>query len=229
MLTDEFSVFRTIWHELRKRKVFKVMLVYILMAWGVMQVGELMFEALQVPDGAYSLLVILVLLGFPVAVVLAWAYEVTPGGVRRDVVMQLQQNSPGKEHPARALKPRSCCIAILPFRDMTREQDEAHFCEGLAEEIQNALCKIDRLEVVARAHSVQFGGKKINVREIVRKLGASSVLEGSVRKANGELRISVQLVSTASGTDMWSTDGTEDICRRYADARTTFHCSSGTS
>ena len=204
MLTDEFSVFRTIWHELRKRKVFKVMLVYILMAWGVMQVGELMFEALQVPDGAYSLLVILILLGFPVAVVLAWAYEVTPGGVRRDVVMQLQQISPGKEQPARALKPRSCCIAILPFRDMTREQDEAHFCEGLAEEIQNALCKIDRLEVVARAHSVQFGGKKINVREIVRKLGASSVLEGSVRKANGELRISVQLVSTASGTDMWS-------------------------
>lgn len=204
MLTHETSALRAIWNELRQRKVFKVALVYVLMAWGVMQVGELMFEALQVPDGAYSLLVILVLLGFPVAVVLAWAYEITPGGVRRDVVRELQQGTPEKKPVRQDVRPRICCIAILPFRDMTREQDEAHFCEGLAEEIQNALCKVERLEVVARAHSVQFGGKKIDVREIARKLGASSVLEGSVRKANGELRISVQLVNTSNGTDIWS-------------------------
>ena len=79
-----------LWLELRKRKVFQVALVYALMGWGVMQVGELLFEALQVSEGAYTLLVILALLGFPVAVVLAWAYEITPEGVRRDIVRELR-------------------------------------------------------------------------------------------------------------------------------------------
>ena len=198
---------QAIWKELRRRKVFQVALVYVLMAWGVMQVGELLFEALQVPEGAYTLLVILVLLGFPVAVVLAWAYEITPDGVRRDLVMELQ-----RETLRRSAVSCKCgawyknCrrIAILPFRDMAPGTDLGYFCEGVAEEIQNALCAATDLEIVARAHSVQFGGRKIDIEKIRRKLLVDAVIEGSVRYYNDQYRISVQLVDIDNGTDIWS-------------------------
>lgn len=195
-----------LWHELRKRKVFQVALVYLLMGWGVMQVGELLFEALQVPEGAYTLLVILLLLGFPVAVVLAWAYEITPEGVRRDIVRELSKEqgrapsgcprkSPGDVHAR---------IAILPLRDMAPGHDLSYFCDGLAEEIQNALCKIPGLEVIARAHSFQFAGKKIEIEKIQRELGATAVIEGSVRRCNSTFRISIQLVDVDTSLDVWS-------------------------
>lgn len=204
MDTGNFGV---IWKELGRRKVFRVALVYVLMAWGVMQVGELLFEALQVPESAYTLLVILVLLGFPVAVVLAWAYEITPEGVRRDIVQELrkerlrysplgQQGGEESHHNAR--------LAILPFRDMAPDHDLEYFCEGMAEEIQNALCAVPGLEVIARAHSVQYGGKKIDIDEIERNLRVNAIIEGSVRRSGDVYRISVQLVDIMNGTDIWS-------------------------
>jgi len=201
------SRLHAILNELRNRKVFQVALVYALMAWGVMQVGELMFEALQVPEGAYTLLVILVILGFPVAVVLAWAYEITPEGVRRDLVRELRAEAedsgsadPGKRRSRSGYKR----LAIMPFRDMSRKRNLGYFCEGLAEEIQDGLCGIDRLEVVARAHSVPFGGKKIDIARVAGKLGVDMALEGSVRESGGRLRIAIQLVSAKKGTDIWS-------------------------
>jgi TolB-like protein len=196
-----------VWNELKKRKVFQVALVYVLMSWGVMQVGELLFEALQVPDGAYTLLVILILLGFPVAVVLAWAYEITPQGVRRDIVNELRRDQmlgtcytfsrqKGQDIFAR--------IAILPLRDMAPGHDLSYFCDGLAEEIQNALCATPGIEVIARAHSFQYGGKKIDTEKIERELGANAIIEGSVRRSDGTFRISIQLVDAATCTDLWS-------------------------
>ena len=177
------------------------------MGWGVMQVGELLFEALQVPEGAYTLLVILVLLGFPVAVVLAWAYEITPEGVRRDIVRELRREH---EQQTQSACPRQdsgkvmARIAILPLRDMAPEHDLSYFCDGLAEEIQNALCEVPGLEVIARAHSFQYGGKKIALKKIRHELGATAIIEGSVRRCNGTFRISIQLVDVASSTDVWS-------------------------
>lgn len=197
----------TVWQELKRRKVVQVAVVYVFMAWGVMQVGELLFAALQVPDGAYTLLVILVLLGFPVAVVLAWAYEITPEGVRRDLVRELRQEQVERINSAFPRKkpgevlPR---IAILPLRDMAPDHDLSHFCEGVAEEIQNSLCNVPGLEVIARAHSFQYGGKRIRTEKIVADLGASAIIEGSVRRINDTYRISVQLVDVATSTDVWS-------------------------
>lgn len=197
----------TVLKELRHRKVFQVALVYVLMAWGVMQVGELLFEALQVPEGAYTLLVILVLLGFPVAVVLAWAYEITPEGVRRDLVRELQTGAEaGKktDSAGQRARPGYRRLAIMPFRDMSRSRELGYFCEGLAEEMQGSLCGVERLEVVARAHSVPFGGKKIDIFRVAGHLGVDMALEGSVRESGGRLRIAVQLVSAIKGTDIWT-------------------------
>ena len=198
---------QAVWNELRKRKVFKVALVYVLMAWGVMQVGELLFEALQVPEGAYTLLVILVLLGFPVAVVLAWAYEITPSGVRRDLVQELRAeafNDVDGEYRPGQRKNRNHRLAVLPFRDITPRHDIDYFCDGIAEEIQNALCNTDGLEVVACAHAARFSGRKVDIERVRRNLRVDAVIEGSVRRFDGRYRISVQLVDAYSGTDVWS-------------------------
>jgi adenylate cyclase len=197
---------QAVWNELRRRKVFQVALVYVLMAWGVMQVGELLFEALQVPEGAYSLLVILVLLGFPMAVVLAWAYEITPDGVRRDRVQELREDVryPTTGHRPLQRKHRNHRLAVLPFRDITPHHDIDYFCDGIAEEIQNALCNTDGLEVVACAHAARFSGRKVDIERVRQNLRVDAVIEGSVRRFDGRYRISVQLVDAHSGTDVWS-------------------------
>jgi adenylate cyclase len=226
MIMSSYNHLKVIWEEFRERKVLKVAVVYALMAWGVMQVGELLFDALQLPPGSYSLLVILVLLGFPMALVLAWAYEITPDGVRRDVVSDLAHHEKTRDLPV-GLAPSSLaqdtpCIAILPFRDMTPEQDESYFCEGLAEEIQTALCKIEKLNVISRAHSVQFGGAEIDINKVARELHVCAAVEGSVRRSNGDIRVSVQLVDARSGIDLWSQsfdfhqDGDFDIQQEIA-------------
>ena len=192
--------------ELRRRKVFQVALVYVVMAWGVMQVGDLLFDALQVPDGSYTLLVILVLLGFPVAVVLAWAYEITPSGVRRDIVKELRGEAYRlAERDCGCSEPGARCrrLAILPFHDMAPGHDLDYFCEGMAEEIQSALCACDDLEVVARAHSASFSGKEIDVERIRRELRVDALVEGSVRRYDGQFRVSVQLVDIRNGVDIW--------------------------
>ena len=204
----EFTRFKAIMVELRKRKVLRAALVYILVAWVIMQVGELVFEALQLPDWAVSLLVVLVLLGFPVALVLAWAYELTPEGLRRDIVIQLEPEAPATQpffKPIEELgEGRPACVAVMPFQDMSSEQDIGYFCQGLAEEIQNALCKVERLSVAARARALQYRNEGMEIVEVARKLGTHALLEGSVRKSGNVVRISVQLVSANSGYDVWS-------------------------
>ena len=184
-----------------------LLLVYAVMAWGVMQVGELLFDALQVPEGSYTLLVILVLLGFPVAVVLAWAYEITPSGVRRDIVQELRSEAYRlAESDCGCRDPADRCrrVAILPFRDMASGHDIDYFCEGLAEEIQSALCACDELEVVARAHSFGYGGKKLDIGRIRRELRVDALVEGSALRAGDTVRIMAQLIDPYTEQALWA-------------------------
>lgn len=187
------------WSQLRDRKVIRVAIAYVIVAWIVMQVGEVTFEALTLPPWALSLLIVIIGLGFPIALVLAWAYEVTPEGIRRDSAAPARAHNPEDtaEDPAPS-------IAVLPFGDMSEQQDQAYFCEGIAEEILNALCKVANLRVASRMASFQFGSKQADITEIGRKLKVQTVLEGGVRKAGDRLRITVQLVKTADGYHLWS-------------------------
>jgi TolB-like protein/Flp pilus assembly protein TadD len=183
--------------QLRKRKVFRVAIAYIIVAWVVMQVGELVFEALQMPEWAVSLLVIIVLLGFPVALVLGWAFEITPEGIKKDSEGASRESSGDYLEGAPS-------IAVLPFDDMSEQQDQGYFCEGIAEEILNALDKIANLRVASRVASFQLGNRNVEIPRIGQLLKVQSVLEGSVRKSGDRLRITAQLVKTSDGFHLWS-------------------------
>ena len=190
---------KKLWNQLRERKVIRVSLAYIIVGWIVMQVGEVTFEGLGLPPWALTLLIILILLGFPIAVVLAWAFEVTPTGIRKDPA-GTAESKVNVDHFLEG--PPS--IAILPFEDMSEAGDQNYFCEGIAEEILNELCKIENLHVASRMSAFQFGGKQADIAEVGRKLKVQNVLEGSVRKSGDSLRISVQLINTADGFHLWS-------------------------
>ena len=187
------------WSQLKKRKVVRVALAYILVGWVVMQVGEVVFEGLAVPTWALSLLIVLILLGFPIALILAWAYEVTPQGVRKDPGGDIESITEIEDHLDGAPS-----IAVLPFDDMSEKGDQTYFCEGMAEEILNALCKVANLRVASRVAAFRFGGKAVDITEIGKKLGVQTVLEGSVRKSGDKLRITAQLINTKDGFHMWS-------------------------
>jgi adenylate cyclase len=188
--------------QLTQRKVTRVALAYIVVAWILMQFGEVTFDALRLPEWALTLLITLLLLGFPIALVFAWAYEVTPEGIRKDLEGDISSGSNvnGNDN----LNSTKSTIAVLPFYDMTEHGDQGYFCEGLAEEILNSLCKVQGLGVASRVASFQFGGARGDVVEIGRKLKVKTILEGTVRKFGEKLRITVELVKTSDGYHLWS-------------------------
>ena len=187
-----------LWNELKKRKVVRVARVYIFVSWIIIQIGEASFEALQVPMWGMSLLLVLVMLGFPLALVLAWGYELGPLGKRRDNAGYIESLTEfegfGNKAPS---------IAVLPFDDLSEKGDQAYFCEGMAEEILNALCKVANLRVASRVAAFQLDSGN-DIHEIGRKLDVQTVLEGSVRKFGDRLRITAQLINTGNGFHLWS-------------------------
>jgi adenylate cyclase len=181
--------------ELRRRKVFRVAITYAIVGWILIQVGEATFEPLQLPDWALTLLVVLLGLGFPVALVLAWAFESTPEGIKLDTGESNPQDNP--EFDLRS-------IAVLPFVDMSPDKDQDYFCEGIAEEILNTLTRIANLRVASRTSSFQFKGKAMDMAEIGKRLKVGTVLEGSVRKYGDQLRVTAQLIQADNGYHLWS-------------------------
>jgi len=193
------SAVKNFFQQLKDRKVIRVAIAYVVVGWIMMQVGEVTFEALGLPSWALTLLIVTVLLGFPIALALAWAFEVTPEGIRKDSAAA----QPAADAPPE-LDRLAPSIAVLPFDDMSEHGDQAYFCEGIAEEIMNALCKVANLRVASRVTSFHFGGRSADVQEIGRKLKVQTVLEGSVRKSGERLRITAQLVKTTDGYHLWS-------------------------
>jgi TolB-like protein len=176
--------------ELRRRKVVRVALIYLVAAWLVIQVADAVFEPLGLPGWSLKLVIVLAALGFPLACALAWAFDVTPQGIERT--------------PSPPVAAAAESIAILPFVDLSQQHDQQYFCDGIAEEIVNALCCIRGLRIASRTSASQFKGRSVDVRDIGRALGVGAVLEGSVRKAGDQVRITAQLVSSTDGYHLWS-------------------------
>jgi len=186
--------------ELKRRKVVRVGIAYLVGAWLLLQVADATFEPLNLPQWSTTLVLWLLILGLPVALILAWALEVTPHGIRRTKKRRkpvTKGNSQNDEQP-------SPSIAVLPFADMSPEKDQDHFCEGMAEEIINSLARIQGVHVASRTASFQFKDKAKNIDTIGERLNVNTVLEGSVRKAGNHLRVTAQLVNVEDGYHIWS-------------------------
>jgi TolB-like protein/Flp pilus assembly protein TadD len=192
-----FNSWTTLSAELKRRRVYPVIAAYAVIAFILLQIGEITFGPLGLPNWVMVSLIAVVITGFPVVVVLAWVFDITPTGIQRTISAEQVDDRPS--------------IAVLPFVDMSPEQDQGYFCEGVAEEILNALTKIRRLSVAARSSSFQFKAGGHDVREIGRVLNVKTILEGSVRKSGDRLRVTAQLVKASDGYHLWSRTFDEEI------------------
>jgi len=180
--------------ELTRRGVYPAVAAYAVVSWILLQIGEVTFEPLRLPNSTMVGLIVIVVAGFPVVALLAWHYDISLSGIHRDRRPVLANA---------AYRSRSS-IAVLPFVDMSPDGDQGYFCEGIAEEILNALTRIDALQVAARSSSFRFRDAGMDAQAVGRSLGVDAVLEGSVRKSANRLRVAAQLVDVDGGYDLWS-------------------------
>ena len=188
--------------EIKRRKVFQVAAVYAVVAWLTIQLVDVVNEPLNLPDWLDTVVIVLLAIGFPIAMVLAWAFEITPEGVKRDTGVDAL---PGQQ-PAEtdSVAPHHKSIAVLPFVNISADPENEYFSDGLTEEIINALTQLIDLRVAAHTSSFVFKGKSKDIAEVGHKLKVSTVLEGSVRKVENRLRITAQLINVADGYHLWS-------------------------
>ncbi len=211
--------------ELKRRKVFKVGAAYLVVAWLSVQAASIGFPAFDAPPWALRVFILVSLLGFPLAVVMAWIFDATPEGMKLDpstigrsrvfgaaialVVLALGwyfygQPSFRKGDVATPVAASQNSVAVLPFANMSGKPDEEYFSDGMTEELLNVLAKVPQLNVVARTSVFQFKGKGGDVREIGRKLGVSHIVEGSIRRDGPQVRITAQLIRVSDGFHVWS-------------------------
>lgn len=192
--------------ELAKRKVIKVGLVYLVAGWVLMQVADVMFPALGLPDWTITLVAALLIIGFPVALILSWAFEITPEGLRKEGSEPAAEPEvaaePGSELSPAPISDKS--VAVLPFVDMSAERDQEYFSDGLTEELLNVLSQVAELKVSSRTSTFAFKGSPFDIPTVAEKLNVAYVVEGSVRKAAERLRITAQLIEAATDTHLWS-------------------------
>ncbi len=211
--------------ELKRRKVFKVGAAYLVVAWLAVQAASIGFPAFDAPAWALRVFILVSLLGFPLALVMAWIFDATPDGMKLDpataggarvfgaavvlVVLALGwyfygQPSFRKGDAATPVAAAQNSIAVLPFANMSGNADGDYFSDGMTEELLNVLAKVPKLQVVARTSVFQFKGKGGDIREIGRKLGVSHIVEGSIRRDGQQVRITAQLVRVSDGFHVWS-------------------------
>lgn len=213
--------------ELKRRKVIRVGIAYLVAAWLLLQVADVLFDPLKVPQWFMPALIGLVALGFPFALIMAWAFEITPAGVQRDA----GDGSAGElssPSPADSPVPDKLSIAVVPFADISPGCDNEHFTDGLTEELLNALRRVPDLRIASRTSCFAFKAKDADVAEVADKLRVDHIVEGSVRKSGDKLRVAVQLIETSSDTHLWSEcydenldeifSMQEDISRRICNA-----------
>src|SRR5437660_1467441 len=217
--------------ELKRRNVYKVAVAYAVVAWLLIQVATQVFPFFEVPNWAVRLVVLLIIIGFPIALVIAWAFELTPEGLKRTEVADA---APAPRSRSRAwiyvvliagalsaglfflgrftASPKQSVsteastksIAVLPFDNLSRDPDNAYFASGIQDEIITRLAKIADLKVISRTSTQQYQSEPGNLSEIAKQLGVANVLEGSVQKVADQVRVNVQLIQAASDSHLWA-------------------------
>src|SRR6266576_1005204 len=216
--------------ELKRRNVYKVAVAYIVAGWALSQGVAQVFPVFDIPNWIIRLIVLLIIIGLPIALVLSWMFEITPEGIKRtgaaDAVGQhsrghtwiyivviaaafsiglffLGRFSAGNKTASPAgISNKS--IAVLPFDNLSRDPDNAYFAEGVQDEILTRLAKVADLKVISRTSTQRFKSKPRNLREIAKQLGVAHIVEGSVQKANDQVRVNVQLINALTDAHLWA-------------------------
>ena len=199
------------WQELKRRKVIRVVIVYAAAGFAVIEFVDIVTEPLNLPEWALTLVIILVAIGFPLAIVLAWAYDITPSGIEKTKSLDAFKEQDKNRIHADITTRLENSIAVLPFQDMSPQKDQEYFCYGISEEIINALAHVENLKVIARTSSFAFEDSKEDIRDIGNRLGVKSILEGSIRKSENKLRITTQLINISDGSHIWSEQFDRDL------------------
>ena len=240
----------SVWAELRRRNVVKVAVAYAIVGWLLVEVASVVLPTFKAPEWIMQVFTFLVIVGFPLALILAWAFELTPEGIKREKDVDRSQSithitrrkldyliiavlvlalgffafdkfvlDPSRdadlvqatteaiaEQAAEAGKEEIAnkSIAVLAFTDLSPQGDQEYFSDGISEELLNVLAKIPGLRVAARTSSFQFKGQNRDIVDIGQQLNVALILEGSVRKAGLQIRITAQLVDASNGFHLWS-------------------------
>ena len=227
------SALQRFFADLKRRHVFRVTAVYGAASFGVLQAADILFPRIGLPDWTVTLVAALTLLGFPFALILSWAYEKTPDGLQKTGPAQEGELAAIAAEPVRRRWPIGLAavggivllgvgawwvlarpdpaeaksydsIAVLPFVNMTEDPQNEYLGDGLAEELLNALTRIEGLNVESRTSSFALKGSRLGATAIGDSLDVATVLEGSVRRSPDRLRVTVQLIDTADGSHVWS-------------------------
>src|SRR6059058_321485 len=192
--------------EVKRRKVYRVAVAYIIVAGGIIQIASAVFPAWELPNWSQRLVIVLLLAGFPIALILAWAFDVTPEGVR--------VTAPSPSLPAHRRGRRN--LFILLTIGVVVSAVNAFFADGIQDDILTNLSKIGELKVISRTSVMPYRGKATNVRDIGKQLGVSNILEGSVRRSGNKVRVNVQLIDANSDEHVWASDYDRDITDVFA-------------
>ncbi len=221
--------------ELKRRNVYKVAVAYAVIAWLVIQAASIFLPAFNAPQWAMQIVILILVVGFPIALVFSWAFEITPEGIKRESEVQADESITRKTGRkivaitgvlaviaagllvfqfvrARSTSPLSTnassiankSIAVLPFDNLSGDPQNAYFSEGVQDEILTRLAKIAELKVISRTSTQRFKSAPNDLRQIAQQLGVANILEGSVQKANDQVRVNVQLVNALTDAHLWA-------------------------
>ena len=219
--------------EVRRRKVYRVAAAYIIAAGFIIQISSAVFPAWELPNWAFRLVVVLLLIGFPISLILAWAYDVTPQGIRatpaprthrrRNIITLIAAGLVVSAVAGFFLLPRASArkidksIAVLPFQNLSDEKENAYFADGMQDDILTNLSKIGDLKVISRMSVMSYRDAGIrNAREIGKALGVATLLEGSVRRIGNRVRVNVQLINADNDEHIWAEDYDRDLTDVFA-------------
>src|SRR5881296_3425173 len=221
--------------ELKRRNVYKVAIAYAVVAWLTIQAASIFLPAFNAPQWAMQIVILIVVVGFPIALAFSWAFEITPEGIKRESEVAADQSI--THHTGRKIvaltivlaviatgllifqfvRARSTSslstnassvtnksIAVLPFDNLSGDPQNAYFSEGVQDEILTRLAKIAELKVISRTSTQRFKSAPNDLRQIAQQLGVANILEGSVQKANDQVRVNVQLINALTDAHLWA-------------------------
>jgi TolB-like protein len=229
---------RNFFAELKRRNVYKVAVAYAVVAWLLMQIASQIFPFFEIPNWGVRLVVLLLIIGFPVALILAWAFELTPEGIKRAGEVAPNESirrRTGRKldfliiavlllvigalvyqrfHPQRATVTSTVpnkSIAVLPFENLSSDKENAYFTDGIQDEILTKLASIADLNVISRLSTAKYTSRPEDLRTVSQQLGVATVVEGTVQRAADKVRVNVQLIDARADTHLWAKSYDRDI------------------